>query len=160
MKTNFKSALAVVLAVFLSSPALFAQKIDLSGDYILNKSMSTLSADFTLAPQTLKIVQQKDSFAVEKVTDMMGQIMNTAEKFTIDGAECVNAGFMGMDKKSKALWNEDGVSLWVSSTMDMQGDLVSMTEVYYLDNEGRLKIDLSASSSAGSISETYVMDKQ
>lgn len=160
MKTYFKSLFFALAIAVLTSAGLNAQKVNLTGDYVLNRSQSILGVEFSMPPQTVKIVHDGNTVTIDRVTDMMGQVANTSEKFITDGSECVNPYIMGMSKKSKALWNEEGISLWIISTMDMQGELVNMTEVFYINENGQLRIDSSASTSMGGISENYILDKQ
>lgn len=137
-----------------------AQKPDLSGNWKINREASELMTDFTMAPQTVTIVQKGDSLIVEKVQDMMGQTMNTKEKYILDGTECSNPGFMDAAKISKAMWNDEGLALWIYSTMDIQGESMGMTEVFYLDDSGNLNIDYSIQTSMGDMSELYVLVKE
>ena len=115
--------------------------------------------EFTMAPQTVTIVQKRDSLYVDKTQDMMGQAMNTSEKYKLDGSECNNPGFMDVIKVSKALWNDEGLALWIYSSMDFQGEALGMTEVYYLDDNGNLNLDYSIQTSQGDMNEIYVFDK-
>lgn len=167
MKTRFFStdsqkAMILVLIMVVAASTLtsvMAQKIDLSGNWKINREASQLMEEFTMAPQTVNIVQKGDSLIVEKVQDMMGQAMNTNEKYKLDGSECSNPGFMDATKVSIALWNDEGLALWINSSMDFQGESMGITEVYYLDDDGHLNIEYSIQTSMGDMSETYVLDK-
>lgn len=151
---------ALIMAVVFSAlTGVMAQQINLTGNWKINREASQLMTEFTMAPQTVNIVHKGDSLIVEKVQDMMGQVMNTIEKYTMDGEECSNPGFMESTKISKALWNEAGLALWIYSSMSFQGESIGITEVYYLDDNGHLVLDYSIQTSMGDMSENYVFDK-
>ena len=155
------AAMIIMIAIISSAVTkVTAQTTDLSGDWKLNKELSQLMTEFTMAPQTVNIVQEGDSLIVQKVQDMMGQVMNTNEKYTMDGEECSNPGYMDAPKISKALWNEAGLALWIYSSMNIQGESIGITEVYYLDEDRRLRLDYSIQTSMGDMAESYAFDKQ
>jgi hypothetical protein len=152
--------LVLIMAIVASTlTSALAQKTDLSGQWNLNRESSQLMTDFTMAPQTVTIVQKGDSLIVEKEMNMMGQAMNSLERYKIDGNECSNPGFMDATKVSEALWNDEGLVLTINSTMAFQGESLGMTEIFYLDDGGHLTIDYSMESSMGEMSEVYVFDK-
>lgn len=163
MKTqrSIHSAKAVLLAVLFFAPlSLLAQRPDFSGSWKLNRSQSKLMAEFTMAPQTLSIVQAGNNLTVDKVMDMMGQTSQTKEIYTLDGAECRNTGFMDMVRVSTANWDNASNKLTINSTLSFQGDSMNSVEEYYYDSDGHLVINSSTDSPMGVMAETYVFDKQ
>jgi hypothetical protein len=149
----FSLLIMIPAITFAADPPVF------SGSWKLNNSLSTLQADFSFAPQTIKIVQDANTLIVEKVMNMMGETSTTNAKYTLDGVECKNPGFMDSQTSSKALWNETKTSLGIKSVTDMQGQSMESTETYSI-TKGQLKIDYSMNSPMGQITESYVFDKQ
>jgi len=81
------------------------------------------------------------------------------DKFTLDGKECVNKGFMDTQKKSNAAWSEDKKSLKITSKIVTDdGNEINITEILKLDG-GNLVVESSSSSSWGDVAETHVYDK-
>jgi len=130
-----------------------------SGNWKLNTSLSRLGVEFTLAPQTLTVNQEDNLLELEKVINMMGEVFTQNEKYTLDGVECINAGFMEMQKKSTTVWSEDGNSLIINSSMDFNGSLITITETFTMQN-GNLVIEYVSQSDMGELVETYVYDKE
>jgi hypothetical protein len=89
----------------------------------------------------------------------MGQTSTTNAKYTLDGVECKNSGFMESQTVSKAQWNEEKTALMINSTTDMQGQPMKSVETYTIEKE-HLKIVYSMDSPMGEFVETYVFDKQ
>ncbi len=133
---------------------------DFSGTWNLNKAKSTLNDQFSMAPNQLILTQDAAVFAVERHASFQGQDFTINDKFTLDGKECINAGWQDMEKKSTAEWSADEKSLIISSKIMMQdGGELKITETFQTE-ENNLKITVSASSSYGDVTETYLFDKQ
>lgn len=159
-----KSKLAVASSccffILFLTGVVAADPPDFNGSWKLNSSMSSLGTEYSFAPQTIKIIQDENTLTVEKVINMMGQLSTTNEKYTLDGTECKNPFMMDVQKTSKALWNDEKLSLWIYSTMDIPDMSLGTTEAYYLDDAGHLVILNTLQSSMGDMSETYVFDRQ
>jgi hypothetical protein len=154
MKKAF-SLIVVILATFTLSA-----QTDFSGSWKLNSSKSKLGDQFSMAPKEIIIVQKGNDMSVERHSEWQGQEFTINDKFTLDGKECINAGFMDTQKKSTAIWSADKTSLTITSKIPMQdGGDFSVTEVYKM-NGGNMVIESSASSSFGDMSETQVYDKK
>lgn len=152
--------LLYLIAFTMVSMASMGQAPDFSGTWKLNNEKSTLFDQFTLAPSQLIVIQTADSLMVEKHGNFQGQDYVTKDKFSLDGKECINIGFMDSKKTSTAVWSEDGKMLTVSSkfpTQD-QGE-ATMKEVFQMV-ENNLKIELNAASQMGEMAETYLLDKE
>lgn len=133
---------------------------DFSGTWNLNKSKSTLNDQFSMAPNQIILIQNSDGLAVEKHGSFQDQDYTISDKFTLDGKECINAGWMDTEKKSTAVWSDDEKSLTITSKVPMQdGGELKITETFQTE-ENNLKITVSASSSYGDVTETYVFEKQ
>jgi hypothetical protein len=151
--------------VFFLFPFLFAvitisaQGPDFSGDWKLNTEKSKLNAEFGFAPIELKIAQKGNDLSVERHSEFQGESVTMTDKFTLDGKECVNAGFMDTQKKSNAAWSEDKKSLKITSKIVMDdGNEIDITEIYKMDGKN-LVIDSSSTSSWGEMAATHVYDK-
>lgn len=146
-----------LLAAILFTFAVSAQ-VDLSGSWKLNTSKSKLGDQFSMAPKEIIIVQNGNDMSVEKHSEFQGQVFNQTDKYTLDGKECINDGFMDSKKKSTATWAADKNSLKVVSKTPMQDQEISTTEVYKMDG-GNMVIESTMGSSFGDMAETQVYDK-
>jgi hypothetical protein len=148
-----------ILLILCASLAVAAQGTDFSGSWKLNTEKSKLNADFSFAPVQLIITQKGTDLSVERHSEFQGEAMTMTDKFTLDGKECVNSGFMDTKKTSVAAWSEDKKSLKISSKIVMDdGNEIKITEVYKIDG-GNLIIESGSSSSWGDMAETHVYDK-
>jgi len=149
-----------LLALSMLTLTSMGEGINFSGTWKLNDEKSTLFEQFSLAPTQMIVTQTADSLMVEKHGSFQGTEYVTKDKFSLDGKECVNAGWMNSKKTSTAVWSEDGKTLTISSKMPAQdGGEATMKEIFRLEDPS-LKIELSAASSMGEMSETYLLDKQ
>ena len=153
-----KKAIYLVAMLFCAT-LVSAQGIDFSGTWKLNSSKSKLGDQFSMAPNEIIVVHKANDMSVEKHSSFQGQEFTSTDKFTLDGKECVNAGFMDTEKKSTAVWSEDKTTLKITSKIPMQGETMTIVEVYKMDDENMV-IEAAASSSYGDMSETMVYDKQ
>lgn len=147
-----------LFAAILCSVIVSAQ-VDFSGTWKLNSSKSKLSAEYSMAPKEVIIVQKGNDLSVETHSEFQGQEFTQTNKYTMDGKECVNTGFMDTEVTSKVNWSDDKKSLKISSKIPIQGETMSITAVYKMD-AGNMVIEASASSSYGDMTETQVFDKQ
>jgi hypothetical protein len=148
-----------LLSLLTLASAIAATPPSFAGNWTLNSTMSVLGTEFSLAPKTLQITQDANSLSLVRALDMMGQTTTMNAKYTLDGVECKNPGFMESQTVSKAQWNEEKTALVITSTTDMQGQPMKSVETYSMDNE-HLKIVYSMDSPMGAFLETYVFDKQ
>jgi len=89
-----------LLAFLLVSLTSVGQVVNFSGTWALNKAKSTLNDQFSMAPGKMILVQNANDFAAEKHVTFQDQEFTTNDKFTLDGNECVNVGWMDSKKKS------------------------------------------------------------
>lgn len=153
MKKVFFLVTILLISVFVS-----AQSVDFSGSWKLNRSKSTLGDQFSMAPAEIVVAQKGNDLSVEKHSSFNGQDFTTNDKFTLDGKECVNAGWRDSQKKSTAVWTDKN-TLKITTKVPMRdsGEM-TITEVYKMDG-GNMVIETSASSSYGDFSEKMVYDK-
>jgi hypothetical protein len=153
-----KKALLFFLASMISF-AISAQVSDFSGNWKLNSSKSKINEQFSMAPGLITIVQSGNDMSVEKHTEFQGQEMVFTDKYTLDGKECVNPGFMDTQKKSVLSWDNDTKTLKVVSKIVMNdGNEININEIYKIDESGMV-IESSSTSSFGDMSETMIYDK-
>jgi hypothetical protein len=149
-----------LLALSMLTLTSVGEGINFSGTWKLNNEKSTLFEQFSLAPIQMIVTQTADTLVVEKHGNFQGTDYVTKDKFSLDGKECVNIGWMNSKKTSTAVWSEDGKTLTISSKLPTQDQgEATMKEVFRLEDPS-LKIELSAASSMGEMSETYLLDKQ
>ena len=149
-----------LLALSMLTLTSMGEGINFSGTWKLNNEKSTLFEQFSLAPTQVIVTQTADTIMVEKHGNFQGTEYVTKDKFSLDGKECVNIGWMNSKKTSTAVWSEDGKTLTISSKLPTQDQgEATMKEVFRLEDPN-LKIELSAASSMGEMSETYLLDKQ
>jgi hypothetical protein len=154
MKKTFFFLAAILVAVTVSA------QVDLSGSWKLNSSKSKLGEQFSMAPKKIIVVQKGNDMSMERHSEMQGQEFTTNDKFTLDGKECINAGWMDSQKKSIAVWAADKKSLKITSKIPMQdGGEIAITEVYKIDG-ANMVIEMNSSSSFGDMAETQVYDKK
>ncbi len=152
--------ITVLLAAVVISASSFAQTPDFSGSWKLNSEKSKLGAEFSMAPGQIIVIQKGNDMSVEKHSDFGGQEVTTTDKLTLDGKECINAGWQDSRKKSTALWSDDKKSLKITSKLDVgDGGEMTIVEVYKM-NGANMVIESSSSSSFGDMAETMAYDKQ
>lgn len=150
----------VLLAALFISVLVSAQGVDFSGSWKLNSSKSKLGDQFSMAPKEIIVVQKGNDLSLEKHSEFQDQQFTINDKFTLDGKECTNDGWMDSKKKSTAVWSADKKSLKISSKIAMQdGGEMTISEIYKMDG-GNMMVEMSASSSYGDMSETQVYDKK
>ncbi len=149
-----------LLAMVMISSLAVGQKVDFSGTWNINREKSQLGDQFSMAPNSIVVEHSKKEMSLQRNSSWQGQDYSYTDKFTLDGVECENVGFMDMVKKSTVVWNDDKKSLKITTKIEMQ-DGGDMTIVENLAMDGdNLVMETSASSSYGEMSEVFVFDKQ
>lgn len=139
--------------------SLFSAASDFSGIWNLNKSKSTLNSEFSMAPKQIVIKQVENSFEITRHSSFQGQDYSMTDKLTLDGKECINPGWMDTEKKSTVAKSDEGKTLTIKHKIPMQdGGEMTISEVYQFV-ESSLKVVISASSSFGDLTETYIFEK-
>lgn len=145
--------LAFLLSAILLTTMTFAQT-DFSGNWKLNSSKSKLG-ERSFAPKSVVIVQKGNNLSVESHSEWQGEERIRTNKYTLDGKECMNAGFRDSEVKSTAVWSGDKKSLTITSKFETQNGQMTMKAVYKMDGA-----NFVIESSFGERSETQVFDKQ
>lgn len=149
-----------LIACSLISITTLAAVPDFSGTWNLNKEKSTLNDQYSMAPRQLILTQSTDVLNIEKHATWQDQEYTIKDKLTLDGKESINPGWQDSQKKSTAVWSDDQKVLTVSSKIPMQdGNEITLVETYQMEADN-LKVMITASSSYGEMSETYLFDKQ
>jgi len=163
-----KSLFSIFLfAAFLLNGAFsFAQKADFTGNWAFNESKSQMGEGRFRAPASkLVVAQNETTLTIERTSKGMdGEENVLKEKYTLDGKECENTGFMNMVKKSKVTWSADNKALTISSTSIFERDGNSMEiktiEVLTVSEDGKtLNIASTSISQRGERKQALVYEK-
>jgi hypothetical protein len=148
-----------LFVLLLFAPAGFGQKVNFSGNWKINREKSQLGEEFSMAPNYIIVERGKNSLSVERHSSWQGEEFSFTDKFTLDGKECENPGWMDSIKKSTAVWAEKKL-LKITTKIPMQdgGEMTIVDEYTLVD--GNLNIKTFASSSYGEMTEVYVFEKQ
>lgn len=150
--------LIYILAIVMVSSAAFAQKTDLSGKWKLNREKSELAEQFSMAPNDIEMTMDKNNLTEVRHVSFQGENFTITDKFTLDGKECENPGWMDSIKKSTATWSDDGKVLTIVTKIPMQDDELTVTAKYKIE-DGKMVINSEASSSYGVVNEVQVFEK-
>ena len=139
----------------------FAQKPDFSGTWKLNESKSKLGAEFSMAPGTLIISQDRNTLTSESIADFQGQEFRQKNTYKLDGSESKNEGWQGMELVSIANWIEDGKSVEIKTTVEMMdGGELTITQTFGMDGENLVVENaLAGGPMGGGDPERWVYDK-
>jgi hypothetical protein len=172
-KTNYmKAAFTKKLLGLLIAPAfLFAftykiEKANYSGDWKLNESKSELGQFDRFAVRSIKAEQKAESIAITRTQPSFnGDDMTSTETLTFDGKEAESTIFENSKRKASAKWSDDGKSLAISYTLelDFNGQTMEIkgTDTWALSDDGKNLTVLTKSTSAqGEFSWKAVYDKQ
>lgn len=158
-QTKVGIAFTLLLVVFGLNAAAQAEP-DLSGNWALNRTASTMADLFSLAPAQIKIVQKGNDLVVERQATFQDRKFTNTDKFTLDGKECINPGWSDSEKRSTAVWSAGKASLIITTKISLgdNGD-ETVVETYRLKNR-QLIIETKGSSVFGETAETLVFDKK
>jgi hypothetical protein len=146
--------------------------VALSAGTVLAQSKPNFSGEWTLVPAKSEFgMMPAPSSATQKVTHNEPQLKvvstqtgdqgtRTIESsYTTDGKECVNAGPMGMELKSKLKW--DGSALVIDSNVDVQGNAVTITNRWTMSEDGKtLTVNTHFASPMGEGDAKMVFEKK
>ena len=153
-----KKILYLIVLLLIASQG-YGQKVNFSGTWKINRDKSQLGEEFSMAPEKVIVEQGKNSLSVERHAFWQGEEFSFTDKFTLDGKECENPGWMDSIKKSTAVWAEKKL-LKITTKIPMQdGGEMTIVDEYTLE-DGNLHIKTFASSSYGEMTEVYVFDKE
>jgi hypothetical protein len=133
-------------------------KPDFSGNWKMNPSKS----DFGMMPAPSSLVR-KITHSEPNLKVVNTQVGERGEftielAYTTDGKECANK-IMNWDAKSTLKW--EGSTLVVDSKLDIQGNLISMSEKWTLSEDGKtLTIAQHFAAPQGEMDAKTVLEKQ
>jgi len=140
--------------------------INFSGNWAINESKSKFGdAQFRMAASILMVKQEGSNLLIDRTLNSPdGQEMKMTGKYTLDGKECENAGFMDSKTKSTVKWSADNKSITIASStvFNMNGDNMVMkaTETWTLEGDKILKIETSNTMPDGEMKTSLVYDKK
>jgi len=167
LMNKIKPFMLVGLALFFTAQ-LSAQNgtINFSGNWALNESKSNFGdSPFRMAASIMIVKQEGNSLSTERTMNSPdGQEMKMTGKYTMDGKECENSGFMDSKTKSTVKWSADNKSITIASStiFNMNGDNMEMkaSETWILDGDKTLKIETTTSMPDGEMKTSLVYDKK
>ena len=140
--------------------------VNFSGSWALNESKSKFGdAQFRMAASILTVKQEGNNLSIDRTLSTPdGQEMKMTGKYTMDGKECENSGFMESKTKSTVKWSADNKSITIASTtiFNMNGDNMEMkgSETWTLDGDKILKMETSNTMPDGEMKTSLVYDKK
>jgi hypothetical protein len=149
-------ALFLVLASF--SIAAFGQKVDFSGEWTLNREISELGSQFSLAPESLRVEHARRTLDMTGTTEFNGLEYQISQHLTLDGKTCENKGFNDSVTSSTAAYDKKSGIITIVTRGAMQGSRYTLTRTLSL-KEGQLVVTSEAVSDMGTMNETFVFDK-
>jgi len=155
--------LALLFAAQLSAQT---GAVNFSGTWALNESKSKFGdSPFRMAAAILTVKQDGNTLTVDRnLSSPDGQEMKMTGKYTMDGKECENVGFMESKTKSTVKWSADNKSITIASVtvFNMNGDSMEMkaSETWTLDGDKVLKIETSNAMPDGEMKTSLVYDKK
>jgi len=158
---NLQKAMALLILVSLSFAATAQKKVDFSGTWNLDKSLSNQHPEFSWAPVQLNISQERKLIAIERVSNWQGEEFRQTSKYSLDGKESVNEGFQGQDFTSIASWAKDKKSITIVTDLEMQdGGILNLSSTYGME-DGNLKIEFNTKGGPmGDSAETWIYNKE
>ena len=166
LTVKMKTLIAVVITVLFCSVASAQSPVNFSGNWAFNESKSKLGdGPMRMAPITLAVTQEGNNLSTERtMTGREGNEIKMNGKYTLDGKECENSGFMNMKMKSTVNWSADKKSITIASTtvFNMNGESMEMksTEIWKLEGDKTLKIESTNTTPNGEMNRTLVYDKK
>ena len=149
-------ALILVLASF--SITTFGQKVDFSGKWMLNREISELGPQFSLAPESLTVEHSRKTLDMTSTTEFNGQEYQISQHLTLDGKACENKGFNDSVTSSTATYDKKSGIVTIVTRGTVQGSDYTLTQTMSL-KEGMLVVASEAVSDMGTMNETFVFDK-
>lgn len=150
----------LVLALLMLSAGLaFAQaKPNFSGEWTLVPAKSDFGGMPGPSSGTQKITHNDPQLKVVNTQTGEQGTMTMESSYTTDGKECVNSGPFG-EVKSKVKW--DGPALVIDSTLDFQGNPVTITNRWTLADDGKtLTVNMHFASQMGEGDAKIIYEKK
>jgi len=160
-----KLPVALIAAAFLLSFTTVADKANFSGSWKLNEGKSELGEFGRFIPRKIKTEQKDDAITISKTAaSFNGDEVTTTETLTYDGKTTETTVFGTAKKKSTVKWSDDGKSMAISYSIDVERDGNTMTftgtETWSLSDEGKLVLSTKSVSPQGERNTKAVYDKE
>jgi len=155
----------LVLVLGLMTINLFGgETTNFSGTWTLDETKLTGDPNMPrMDAKKIIVKQNNDSLATERFysNPMMGDF-TVSEKLTLDGKECKTVEEYGT-RLSTATWSEDMKCLTINSTLKMNWDgqdvEMGSVEIWSLEQESILKIDITRDTPMGSMKDIIFYNK-
>ncbi len=166
LTVKMKTLITVFITVLFCSVASAQSPVNFSGNWAFNEGKSNLGdGPMRMVPIALVVIQEGNNLSTERtMTGREGNEIKMSGKYTLDGKECENSGFMNMKMKSTVNWSADKKSFTIASTtvFNMNGESMEMksTEIMQLEGDKVLKIESTVTTPNGDMIRTLVYDKK
>ncbi len=166
LTVKMKTLITVFITVLFCSVASAQSPVNFSGNWAFNEGKSNLGdGPMRMVPIALVVIQEGNNLSTERtMTGREGNEIKMSGKFTLDGKECENSGFMNMKMKSTVNWSADKKSITMASitVFNMNGESMEMksTEIMKLEGDKVLKIESTVTTPNGDMTRTLVYDKK
>jgi hypothetical protein len=149
-----------LLLILICISVIASANVNFSGNWKLNNEKSQLNEQFSMAPEKIVITHEGNDLKLERHSSFQGNPYVISDRFTLDGEECINDGWMDTKKKSTALWDDNKNKLTITTKFPMQdGSEMTIKEVVYVEG-GCLFFENKTTSSYGVVEEKQVFDKE
>jgi hypothetical protein len=168
MKTKIKKSVSMFFLsiLILLGTTVMAQKPNYAGKWVLNEGKSQLGeGQFRMSASKLNITQDEKTLSLDRIMNSPdGQEMTTSEKYTLDGKECSNTGFMEMVKKSTVTFSADNKVMTITSltVFEREGNKmeINAVEIFKISEDGKtITIDSTSKSQRGERKMTLLYEK-
>ena len=163
---SLKALMVIAITLFFYVGASAQSPVNFSGNWAFNESKSILGdGPMRMAPITIVVTQEGNNLSTERtMTGRDGNEIKMSSKYTLDGKECENSGFMNMKMKSTVTWAADKKSFTIASTtvFNMNGESMEMksTEFWKLEGDKTLKMESTNTTPNGEMKRTLAYDKK
>jgi hypothetical protein len=158
-RKNLKLVCLMVLTLSVSFSGL-AQHPDFSGKWKLNESKSK-RGEYSFAPSEITIAQEGNQMTTTRVNEFQGNVMERTSSYMLDGTDSKNEGFQDSEIITVASWQEDGNSLKMVTSFEMQnGGELTITAIYKMDGANLVINNAMEGGPGQGEPETWIFDKQ
>ncbi|HKM92201.1 MAG TPA: hypothetical protein VJY41_00975 [Prolixibacteraceae bacterium] len=164
IKKSFSLLLAVCAFIMISASS-FGQNTNFSGTFKFNEGKSNAGEGRMRAASQIVVTQTANTLnTVSKSTGFNGEERVQNSKYTLDGKECENEGFMNNVSKSVATWSADGKTLTIRTAMTFERNGQKMeiksSEAWSLSEDGStLTLNVNRTTPNGDMQQKLVYDK-
>jgi hypothetical protein len=163
-KKLYRLIFAAIFIFLIQSNNYAAEKVNFSGNWAFNESASQ-TGEFRRADKAIVVKQDVNTIIIERtMLDREGNERTVSSAITLDGKECINKDNQNRERKSTAVWSDDGKVLTITTTMtferDGQSSTITNVEKWSLSEDSKLIIDVNSQSPRGNRTAKLVYDKK